>query len=139
MFPKEAMSAFEAGDTATCEGIIHKAMEDVTSLRWSVTQGLWSFDAEDITDYLNKTKLMTMEGVAQQICCSCLVLEAEGDQFFRGQPHEMYNALTSPKTLFEFTSEDGAENHCQSGALAYKDEVVFNWLDDAMKSQGAHK
>lgn len=32
-----------------------------------------------------------------------------------------------------FTSEDGAENHCESGALAYKDEVVYNWLDDVLQ------
>lgn len=45
----------------------------------------------------------------------------------------MYNALKAPKTLAKFTALDGAENHCQSGALAYKDEVVFNWLDDVLQ------
>jgi hypothetical protein len=41
--------------------------------------------------------------------------------------------LQVPKQLIRFTVEDGAENHCQSGALAYKDEVVFNWLDETLK------
>jgi len=27
---------------------------------------------------------------------------------------------------------DGAGNHCQSGALAYKDEVVFNWIAERL-------
>ncbi len=53
--------------------------------------------------------------------------------FFKGQPQQMYDALKAPKELFRFASEDGAENHCQSGALAYKDEVVFNWLDKTLK------
>ena len=53
--------------------------------------------------------------------------------FFRGQPQQVYDALQAPKQLVSFTSEDGAENHCQSGALAYKDEVVFNWLDETLK------
>jgi hypothetical protein len=45
----------------------------------------------------------------------------------------MYDALQAPKELVRFSSEDGAENHCESGALAYKDEVVFNWLDETLK------
>jgi hypothetical protein len=34
--------------------------------------------------------------------------------------------------LFCFNSEDGPENHCQSGAFAYLHEVVFNRLDDTL-------
>ena len=56
-----------------------------------------------------------------------------GDMFFRGQPQQIYDQLKAPKELALFTSEDGAENHCQSGALAFKDEVVFNWLDQTLK------
>jgi hypothetical protein len=47
--------------------------------------------------------------------------------------------LQVPKKLTSFTSKDGAENHCQSGALAYKDEVVFNWLDETLKQRGERK
>jgi hypothetical protein len=74
-----------------------------------------------------------MDGIAAQIQCPCLVLEADRDMFFHGQPQQIYDALQVPKQLVRFTAEDGAENHCQSGALAYKDEVVFNWLDETLK------
>ncbi len=133
MFPAEAIAAYAAGDGQTCERIISQVMEHATGVRWAVTQGLWCFDADSVTALLDKIKLMTMEGTVQQIRCPCLVLDAEGEQFFGGQPRRMYDALVSPKTFFEFTRDDGAENHCQSGALAYKDEVVFNWLDDILK------
>ena len=136
MFPKEAVDAFDAGDKVKCEAIITNAMKYVTSLRWAVEQGIWCFGAKDITDYLTKAKLMTMEGVVEQIKCPCLVLDAENEMFFKDQPQKMYDALKSPRTLFGFTSEDGADNHCQSGALAYKDEVVFNWLDDVLRPDG---
>jgi hypothetical protein len=66
-------------------------------------------------------------------------LEAEADLFFVNQPRKIYDALNTPKQLFRFTSEDGAENHCQSGALAYKDEVVFNWLDETLDLHGGRK
>jgi len=131
--PKEVIAAFDAGDTRQCEEILGKLMQNNTALRWTVTQGIWSFGVSNFTEFLTKCKQYTMEGIAGQIQCPCLVLEAEGDMFFRGQPQEIYDALKSPKKLFAFTSEDGAENHCQSGALSYKDEVVFNWLDETLK------
>ena len=80
-----------------------------------------------------------MKDVLGQIRCPCLVIEAEADMFFKGQPQEVYDALQAPKQLIEFTSEDGAENHCQSGALTHKDEVVFNWPDETLKLHDGKK
>jgi pimeloyl-ACP methyl ester carboxylesterase len=128
--PKEAVAALNAGELSKCEEITSKCMEQDTNLRWYVTQGIWSFGASGIVDLVKKTKELTMDGIATQIKCPCLVLEAEGDMFFVDQPQQIYDALQSPKQLFKFTSEGGAENHCQSGALAYLHEVVFNWLDE---------
>jgi hypothetical protein len=42
-------------------------------------------------------------------------------------------SLAMPKQFFAFTKEDGAENHWQSGALSFKDEIVFNWIDNIFK------
>jgi hypothetical protein len=132
MLPKEAVTALEAGDDARAEAIIRKAMETNTNLRWYMTQGVWSFKAASVVDFLAKTRQYTIDDVVGQIQSACLVLEADGDMFFVNQPQQVYDALTSPKTLFKFTVEDGAENHCQSGALAYLHEVIFNWLDETL-------
>jgi pimeloyl-ACP methyl ester carboxylesterase len=133
VIPDEAMKAYATGDKATGDRIVHDMMSRSTNVRWAVEQGLWSFGAHDIPDYIEKTKLMTLEGIAHLIRCPCLVMEAAEDLFFRGQPQRVFDALQSPKTFHAFTAEDGAENHCQSGALAYKDEVVFNWFDDVLR------
>jgi pimeloyl-ACP methyl ester carboxylesterase len=133
MLPKEALAALDAGDTQKCEAILRIGMEKSTGLRWAVTQGLWSFGVSNIRELMNEIKKYTMKDVIGKIKCPCLVLEAEGDMFFKGQPQKVYDALQAPKQLIAFTSEDGAENHCQSGALAYKDEVVFNWIDETLK------
>ena len=133
MVPKAALAALNAGDTRTCDDIVQKAMENNTGMHWAMTQGIWSFATSNIAEFLTETKRYTMDGIAGQIQCPCLVMEAAEDMFFRGQPQQIYDALKAPKQLFQFSSEDGAENHCQSGALAYKDEVVFNWLDETLK------
>ena len=132
LLPAEAVAALQSGDEAKGETIIREAMKANTALRWAITQGLWSFGASSIAEFVEQTKQHTVKGIVGQIECPCLVLEAEGDMFFAGQPQQVYDALRAPKTLFPFTSEDGAENHCQSGALAYLHEVVFNWLDETL-------
>ena len=131
--PKEALAALDAGDTLRCEEIVYQQMQSDTNLRWMVTQGVWSFGVFSFTDFVQKTKQYTLDGIIGQIQCPCFVMDAEGDMFFKGQPQQVYDELKVLKQLYKFTSEFGAENHCQSGALAYKDEVVFNWLDETLK------
>ncbi len=133
--PADAVAAWDADNAIKCEEIVHKAMQTDTNLRWMVTQGIWSYGAASLSEFLNKSRKYTMEGIAGQISCPCLVLDAEGDMFFQGQPQKIYDRLRVPKQLFKFTAQDGAENHCQSGAISYLHNVVFNWLDDTLKQE----
>lgn len=137
LLPAEAIAAYEAGDRDTCERITRDAMPASTSLRWVVTQGTWSFAVETVADLLDRSKDYTLSGVIDQIRCPCLVMEAEGDIFFKGQPKRVFDELRVPKKFAAFTPEDGAENHCQSGALAFKDEVVFNWIAETLGGEPA--
>lgn len=136
MMPKSAVAAWDGGNALKCEEIIYEAMQTDTNLRWLVTQGIWTYGVSSFSEFLTKSKDYTMDGVAAQIKCPCLVLEAEGDMFFHGQPQKIYDAIQAPKQLFKFTTDEGAENHCQTGALSYLHEVVFNWLD---KTMGLHE
>jgi hypothetical protein len=47
-----------------------------------------------------------------------------------------YEALTCPKTLLRFTAEDGAEEHCQLGALLLSNHRIFEWLDTTLHGDG---
>lgn len=134
LLPADAVAAYDAGDRVGCQRIVDEKMKSSTPLRWTVTQGIWSFAVPDVAGILDTVKKYTMNDIVKQIKCACLVMEAESDIFFLGQPERLYEELESPKTLVRFTAEDGAENHCQSGALAFKDEVVFNWIDKTLKS-----
>ena len=133
LLPKEAIAALDAGDSVTFEEIIFKSMQNNTGLRWMVANGVWTFGVSSFIDFVMKTKQYTMEGIAGQIQCPCLVLQADADMFLPGQPQLIYDALQVPKKIVRFGVEDGAENHCQSGELSYKDQVVFDWLDETLK------
>jgi hypothetical protein len=58
-----------------------------------------------------------------------LVLEAEKDDSFPGQPKKVYEGLESPKKYIVFTQEEGAEEHFQSGASALSNQRIFDWVD----------
>jgi hypothetical protein len=137
MLPKEAIEAYDAKDRQKCEQIVAEKMVDNTSLRWTVTQGTWSLAVPSVADLLDRTKDYTLDGIIDRIRCPCLVMEADGDLFFKGQPKQVFDKLQVSKAFVRFTAEDGAENHCQSGALAYKDEVVFNWIAETLGGEPA--
>jgi hypothetical protein len=69
----------------------------------------------------------------QNIKCPTLVLEAEKDDSFPGQPKKVYDALTCPKKYILFTEGEGAEEHCQEGALSLSNQRIFDWLDETFQ------
>ncbi|WP_433713629.1 hypothetical protein ACQP2U_05145 [Nocardia sp. CA-084685] len=70
------------------------------------------------------------EGIAEKIACPTLVCAGADDGFFKGQPERLFAHLTCPKTLLEFTVEQGADAHCQSGAQRFAFARIYDWLDD---------
>lgn len=135
--PKEAMAALDAGDKAKFNQIVGDAMHTNTTLRWNMEQGTWTFGVPSYADFIEATREYTMAGIVQNIRCPSLVMDAEADMFFNGQPQKLFDALQCSKKLVKFTTADGAENHCQSGALSYKDQVVFDWLDETLGRRAA--
>jgi pimeloyl-ACP methyl ester carboxylesterase len=78
-------------------------------------------------------KFNLRDGIAEKIACPTLVLDAEDDMFFKGQPQELYNHLTCPKTLIRFTVEEGAGAHCQVGAHRLAFGRIYDWLNDTLR------
>ncbi len=75
-------------------------------------------------------KFNLRDGIAEQISCPTLVLDAEEDLYLKGQPDILFQHLTCPKTMIRFTSAEGAGAHCQCGADRLANARIFDWLDD---------
>lgn len=95
---------------------------------------MWTAGVNTPFELIQKTKNYTLKDIIQNIKCSTLVLEAEKDDSFPGQPKKVFDMLTCPKRYILFTEEEGAEEHCQSGASALSNQRIFDWLDDTMKN-----
>lgn len=105
-----------------------------TSLRWAVLNGLWTMGVRTAQELADAIARYDLRPVVDRIACPTLVCEAEADQFFKGQPQLLYDALRCPKTLLTFTAAEGAEEHCHEGALTLFHQRMFDWLDETLAS-----
>jgi hypothetical protein len=59
-------------------------------------------------------------------------MDAEEDQFLKGQPDELAANMTAPTTMAYLTSAEGAGEHCHVGSLLRAHQVIFDWLDETL-------
>jgi dienelactone hydrolase len=100
-----------------------------TQSRWGMNNGVWAMGAASMPDYIRRTTKYTLAGVAEKITCPTLILDADSDQFFRGEPQRVRAALKAPCTLITLTDAEGAGEHCHYGATSRAHQLMFDWLD----------
>ncbi|NBM20384.1 S9 family peptidase [Streptomyces sp. GC420] len=74
----------------------------------------------DITNLVGRIKAPT------------LVLDYDDEQFYPGQPRDLFDRLRSPKEYIKMTAAEGAQLHCSPMAPQRHCEVVFDWLDQTL-------
>ena len=73
-----------------------------------------------------------VQEVAPKVTVPMLVTDYELEQFYPGQARQLYELLTGPKDYVTFTTSQGAQFHCAPMAPQFRNEVVFDWLDDTV-------
>ncbi len=74
-----------------------------------------------------------LDGVAAKIQCPMLITSPVNEAYWPGQSKRLYDLLTCPKKLIEFSVADGADLHCEPKSTGIRDLRVFNWLDETLK------
>jgi alpha-beta hydrolase superfamily lysophospholipase len=129
----EVMAA-TAGRAAAMPGGMEALMAQNTMARWLVRNGRWTFGVSGMDELVKASEAYTMAGIADRITCPTLVLEAENDQFFTGQPQRLLDELTCQKELISFREDEGAGEHCHEGAMFLFHQRTFDWLDTLLAS-----
>ncbi|MBX7467651.1 esterase FrsA [Streptomyces sp. MAG02] len=130
----EAEALLRAEHAPEIDASIEALMKTNPTMRWSITHGSYVMDVSTPRQFLASYLDYTLaDGVAEKITCPTLVCEAEDDLFFDGQPQQLYDHLTCPKTLMRFTVAEGAGAHCHTGAQRLAAGRIFDWLDDTLK------
>ena len=136
--PHLLLSAYDSGDKERFD------KEMALAFRLPGThagQLVWNFRSRPygVTGYseaLDVAATYTLVDVAHQITTPLYVIDADGDQFFGGQPAELA-ALSPNATLARFTQEEGASYHCQPLARELTEQRMFDWLDEQLGGCGA--
>ena len=114
---------------------ILKNIKTDASTGWFFANGLFTFRVESPSEFLRMLKPYNMKGIAEKIKCTMLVVDSSEDKDLPGQAKQLFDALKCPKKYMLFTEKEGAEEHCQMGAMMISNERILNWLEDALKKK----
>jgi esterase/lipase len=113
--------------------IMYGQMKKSLITQWFFNNAMWTFAAKSPAEVMKKIKLYSLESVVDKIKSPMLVIDSEADMFYKGQPEQLYGLLKSPKMLLQFTRQEAAQAHCQMGANAISNELIFKWLNKTLK------
>jgi pimeloyl-ACP methyl ester carboxylesterase len=104
--------------------------KDWTSTRrWLHDDLLFGFVKDTGYEAYKVAKNMTLSGgVAERIKMPVFLGDATAEMFFMGQPRKVAQAIGDNATLKVFGEDQGAQLHCQSGALLYMNQEMLEWF-----------
>ncbi|MFD8371616.1 alpha/beta hydrolase family protein [Streptomyces sp. NPDC059688] len=130
---EEAERLLRAQAAPELDAALEQIMTRDPIARWAINHGMYVMGVDTPrafnASYLDYT---LQDGTAERIQCPTLVCDAEEDMFFKGQPEQLYDHLTCPRTLMTFTAEEGAGAHCHPGAMRLSIARIYDWLDDTL-------
>lgn len=129
-FPKSLLNALGEGNSEFVNSTITDLMKSDPNTRFNVKHGMWTTGSDSPYDLITGAKNYTLKDIIKNITCPTLVLDAENDDSFPGQPKRVYDDLGTSKKYILFTQDEGAEEHCQCGAASLSNQRIFDWLDE---------
>lgn len=74
-----------------------------------------------------------LDEVVASIATPMLVCDPQDDEFFPGQPRQLYEALTCEKELARFTRDEGANHHCEPWARTLVGLRICDFLEQHLQ------
>ena len=130
--PQNIQELLEKGENEEFDKNMEEGMRSSESLRYTLRFRMRPYGTDSPYDAFKMAEQYTLEGVAEKIRCPMLVADPENEQFWPGQSHRVYEALTSPKELVPFAAAEGADSHCEPKAHSLREQRIFDWLDETL-------
>ena len=130
--PPELLDMAIQGTDEEFDRAVQPLTQKSTFLRWFLRNGTWVFGTGSAAALIRAADAYTLEGIASQIDCPTLVLEAENDHQFAGEADRVAGALQTAHQHLLLADADGAGEHCHEGAMLTFHRHAFDWLDDTL-------
>jgi dienelactone hydrolase len=88
------------------------------------------YGVTDPFDLFTEVRRYQVRDVAGQITVPLLILDPDDEQFFPGQPRQLYDLLPGEKEIIEFSQAQGANFHCQPTGRQLTHTQMLDWLAD---------
>lgn len=98
---------------------------------WALRRGMLVHGVRSPLAYIESLRAFSLAGRAQQISCPTWVCNAEDDEIGASAP-QLVEALTCDTTFVQFTTAEGAGDHCEQGARTLYHAQSFGWLDELL-------
>jgi hypothetical protein len=91
----------------------------------------------DPFDLFTEVGKYQVRDVAGQITTPLLITDPDNEQFFPGQPRQLYDLLPGNKAILEFTQAQGANFHCQPAGRQLTQTQMLDFLAGHLPGSGA--
>ncbi|KAM0715244.1 hypothetical protein Q7P37_008742 [Cladosporium fusiforme] len=126
----ETLALFQSGDKGKFDKLLTQAVAKQgllpTSARWSLQQGLWSFNTQSPFDFITRAQEYNLSGLAEKIDAPVFIGDAPDDSFFPGQAKALFEGVGKRGTYHRYNAIDGAGLHCSAGASVLQNQVVLD-------------
>jgi hypothetical protein len=92
------------------------------------------YGVTDPFDLFTEVRKYQVRDVAGQITTPLLILDPDHEQFFPGQPRQLYDLLPGEKEIIGFSQAQGADFHCQPTGRQLTHTQMLDWLADHLPS-----
>jgi pimeloyl-ACP methyl ester carboxylesterase len=114
----------------TLDRVVRSVMNKPTA-GWAMRRNLMVHGLSDPLEYFRIAPQYSLKGTEHLITCPTFVCSAEDDDL-SVDAKKLYDALTCPKQYLQFSSAEGAGQHCESGARTLFHARAFDWLDQVL-------
>jgi hypothetical protein len=133
--PKELVALLDSGDRDTFNKIMTAGMQENPGLARTLSFRARPYGLlDDPFALFTEVRKYTVADVVDTITTPVLVLDPEDEQFWPGQAQQVYDLLPGPKDIATFGRGQGANFHCQPLGRQLTNAVMFDWLEDRLRS-----
>jgi hypothetical protein len=132
-YPPEMLQLVDEGKRDDFDKMMTEGLEYMdAATRQMVQWRMKPYGTESFYDWITMSRRYQARDVIGRIRCPMFIADPDDEQFWPGQPREVYDALACPKTIVRFTREEGANWHCEPKARSLYDQRMFDWLATVM-------
>jgi hypothetical protein len=92
------------------------------------------YGVTDPFDLFTEVRKYQVRDVVGQITTPLLILDPDHEQFWPGQPRQLYDLLPGQKEIIGFSQAQGASFHCQPTGRQLTHTQMLDWLADHLPS-----